>query len=272
MGFCVPGPTVTIDGIVLDAAPMSLNNHLPGVDVETYPLGPGGGTFTDDPDTGVGPGRYVGTGIAVPGGGNATTRKDWPPPTQNSEEQAKAIEISRRPAKPTDPIEAVKLPDGVKYATKISKYLTLADLSANSLFRYHLTSNAGLTIEQIATNLKALSTRLIDPIIDQFGMPGGSISGRAYIVNSGFRAKSGKSAHNRGMAADLMWPGQGKDFHFNVAKFVQANKLDFHHLFVEQGNSWWVHVAYNLQGNIHLTGINPVASDNSNFKYGVSFA
>lgn len=254
MSICIPGPKIVIDGISLDAAPNSINNVRSGVDIVANSDAPGAGQFSDDPHTS--------TNVGGSGGVDS-----WPVPEQTESERKQADEITRRPTEKPEEFDDVKLPDGIKYSKKISKHLTLGDLSANALFANHLRANVGFSVEGIATNLSALATRLIDPIIDKFGPPGQG----GKIINSGFRAASGRSLHNRGRAADLQWPGQGESFHMNVAKFVQDSGLKFDQLLVEKGNSWWVHVGYSLEGNSSLTGINPNARSNSTWRYNVKF-
>lgn len=259
MSVCGDSPKITIDGITLDAPDLTLNNVRGGVDIDpsTNPVtmyAPGVGQFTDDPHT----------TTEVPSDG----LRAWPPPAQSAADREAAEAITRRPAIPADPIEDVRLPNGIKYGTQVSQFLTLGDLSARALFANHLKANAGFSVEGIATNLKALSTRLIDPIINQFGLPG---TPGQYIINSGFRPKAGRSLHNRGRAADLQWPGQGEAFHMSVAKFVQDSGLAFDQLLVEKGNQWWVHVGYSLEGNTFLTGINTNALSRSTWRYNVRF-
>lgn len=253
MAICIEGPKVTIDGISLDAAELSLNNMSAAFDTTANPDSPGAAMYADDPHT----------SVDVPGDNGP---RSWPVPAQSSSEAAEADRITRKPAKPAEPIEGIKLPDGIKYSMKISKYLTLGDLSAKALYPHHLSSNVGFTVEGIATNLKALSTRVLDPIFDQYGVAGSS----SYIVNSGFRPNSGGSRHNRGRAADLQWPGQSESFYFEVAKFVQDN-LEFDQVLLEKATGWWIHVAYSLEGNTSLTGINPNATSKGNWRYGVKF-
>ncbi|NJO65679.1 MAG: hypothetical protein HC836_48675 [Richelia sp. RM2_1_2] len=168
---------------------------------------------------------------------------------------------------PTQSVGNVTLPNGVDYSLKLSKFLTLGDLTVNSWASYHLTPQVGYTVEQLATNLKGLAVNVLDPVISQFGPPG---TGK-FTINSGFRRYPGGkvSQHNRGQAADLQWAGRSAEFHLGVAQWIYAN-LSFDQLLLEKGNSYWVHVSFTNEKTLRRSiGSTANASSDSAWRWGV---
>jgi hypothetical protein len=113
---------------------------------------------------------------------------------------------------------------------------------------------AGLTIQQIVSNLSLVATNIIEPVYDMVGGPKG------IIITSGFRSKlppggSSTSYHFKGLACDFVLAGKNfnADEHFKFANMLVGSGLGFDKVLLEyrepgkNGNNSnnrlvWVHV------------------------------
>lgn len=127
--------------------------------------------------------------------------------------------------------------NGVDYSTKISKNLTLADVTLKPFFPHELSASVDFSIPEMIRNLSALSENIIEPLLDQF--PGGRL-------NSVFRKYTkGKSQHEKGMAIDIQWPGVKASKYTEIANWVKDN-LDYDQLIMEHGKSIWLHISFDV--------------------------
>lgn len=123
--------------------------------------------------------------------------------------------------------------------TQISKYFTIGNLSSNAaVSKYPIQAQHGLTIPQIACNLKTLAENSLDAIKSKYP--------NAFIT-SGFRAGSGTSQHERGEAADIQFTGASKSDYYEIAKWIKDNVV-FDKLLLEYKTTGsgmpWIHISY----------------------------
>ena len=131
------------------------------------------------------------------------------------------------------------IPDTIQ----ISKKFTLGMVSSKAVVsRYPITAQHGLTISEIACNLKNLAENCLDPIKDKYPN---------MFVTSGFRLGTGTSQHERGFAADMQFTNASKSDYFTIAQWIKDNVL-FDQLLLEYkttGTSMpWIHISYNGNG------------------------
>lgn len=126
------------------------------------------------------------------------------------------------------------------YNKKISKYYTLADLTANGTRK--LRAQAGLTADQIYLNLKALAVNVLDPLKELYP---------SMKINSGLRLENTTSQHNKGQAVDVSFPGLSRaqlyDRILEVQKLIPYDQLLLE--YQTPGGNGWIHISYNISGN-----------------------
>ena len=137
-----------------------------------------------------------------------------------------------------------KLPDtAISGELQMSKYYRLCHLTHPSpIFPYQIRAQGGRNKSRLAANLSLLSQNCLDPIKEKYSQ---------VSINSAFRQGSGKSQHERGMAADLTFGRSSTDPEsmYQIATWVRDNIL-FDQLILEYGNSQiWIHISYNGEGS-----------------------
>lgn len=120
----------------------------------------------------------------------------------------------------------------------------------------------GLSAQAIICNLKALCENVLIPLIAQF--PG-------MRINSGFRAGTSGSQHNKGMAVDLSWPTQPGDANThaqNVYNWLSTN-VPFDQVISERRSSMWIHVSFNGQSTTQRKSV--ISTPNGSAPYSSGF-
>lgn len=124
----------------------------------------------------------------------------------------------------------------VDYSFSLSRNFTVRDLSLGAFFSHSIQAQHGFTDLEMICNLKSLCENCLEPLWSAF--PG-------FRINSGFRTGTGgKSQHERGMAADVQWPGISNQEYLRRANFCRDNLL-FDQFILEHGNNIWLHVSFN---------------------------
>jgi uncharacterized Zn-binding protein involved in type VI secretion len=134
----------------------------------------------------------------------------------------------------------------VDYNYPLGSNFILADLTIGTwvnnvtkgcYFRHKVRAQAGYTEPEIICNLKALAENVLDPLFDQYPSN--------FRINSGFRTfTTGRSQHEKGMAADIQWAGLSNAAYLTRAQWVRDN-LPYDQLIMEHGNSIWLHISFN---------------------------
>lgn len=129
----------------------------------------------------------------------------------------------------------------IDYDANLTPNVKLKEVSIAAKAGSHkIVDNVGLTKSQIICNLKALSENVIEKVRAKENIQ----------INSGFRAQSGSSQHNRGQAVDIRIVGKAadQDAHYDLAKWIVEN-CAFDKLILEKQNDrYWIHVSYNRSG------------------------
>lgn len=127
----------------------------------------------------------------------------------------------------------------------LSKYFAIGDLNKQGARK--IINQMGLTPQEIACNLKTLSTNVLDVIKEMY--PNMSIT-------SGFRrpgdvANSAKNSdHYYGRAADIQLPGYSRKQYYDAIAAIQQ-KVPYDQLILEYSgaNTTWIHVSLKPAGN-----------------------
>lgn len=183
-------------------------------------------------------------------GANAAFDDDFDNDNTSLKVEAEDIKIPEKVTKDVTPVvEKPKPPsqvcDGisdedVKDNLQLTTNFTLGKLSSQTVFRHTVQAQAGFSKAEIACNLKALATNILEPLMQQY--PG-------FRVNSGFRTFTvGKSQHEKGEACDIQWPGISYQEYLARAQWCKAN-LPYDQLIFEHGNSIWIHMSFNRVRN-----------------------
>lgn len=211
---------VMIGGVILPAdqnSPENANSVIGSVGISA---------IADSYETSVSDGKYPPSAQTSP-----------PPPIDDPISESN----DDRPADNATPVtdcSMIVIP--VDYAFQVSPNFTLGDLSVKCVFPHAIKGQNGFTLSQIACNLKALAEHVLEAIWAKY--PG-------FKVNSAFRTKqNGKSQHEKGQAADLQWPGISYDEYWTRINWIKDN-INYDQLLFEHGNSPWVHVSFNSEGN-----------------------
>lgn len=137
----------------------------------------------------------------------------------------------------------------VDYTFQLSEHFKLDQLSIKCIFPHAIKAQNGKTLSEIVCNLKALSEHVLEPIW---------AAHPNFRVNSAFRTRqNGKSQHEMGQAADLQWPGMSYDQLWTIVQWVKDN-INYDQLLWEHGNSPWIHVSFNTNGNRSKSASNAV--------------
>lgn len=142
------------------------------------------------------------------------------------------------PAPTTLPVDCQEIRGNVSGTTQLSPHFTIDRLTQCPAGRHRLQAQVGLTIPQIICNLRGLCVNILEPMYSHF-------NGK-FIVNSGFRAGSGTSQHNKGQAADCYFPGYDSDQILAAATWIQ-NNLPFDQMILERSvktGTRWIHVSF----------------------------
>lgn len=211
---------VMIGGVVLPADQNSAENASPVI------ASLGISAIADSYETSVSDGKYP------------PSAQTSPPPTIDAPISESNDARPQDAATPVTDCSMIVIP--VDYAFQVSPHFTLGDLSVKCVFPHAIKAQNGFTLSQIACNLKALCEHVLEPIWAQY--PG-------FKVNSAFRTKqNGKSQHEKGQAADLQWPGISYNEYWTRINWIKDN-INYDQLLFEHGNSPWVHVSFNSEGN-----------------------
>lgn len=152
--------------------------------------------------------------------------KTGEPPVQPQSTDAKAAEIPKKP-----PISAEDNP-------QLSEHFWLSDLTTNCVYPHKLVEQAGLTRDELISNLQDVAVNVLEPLVSRYGRS-------AFVITSGFRpvSGSGKSQHFTGQAVDVQFPGTEL---VHIAHEVSILVPNFDQLILEyHGNSPVLHTSYN---------------------------
>lgn len=111
---------------------------------------------------------------------------------------------------------------------------TIGDLSIDALFSHAIVDQNGLTRQDIVCNLQGLAEKILQPLMDEYGL---------FRINSGFRKAVGTSQHNKGQGVDIQNPSWPIAKYTEVAEWM-ADNLPCDQLILEHGNSIWIHVSF----------------------------
>lgn len=126
-------------------------------------------------------------------------------------------------------------------STQMSRHFTLADLTTKCALaneRNKLVPWRGLSVAELACNLKKLAENALDPIKDKYP--------NMFVTNT-FRLSTGNSRHGHGKCADLQFRGVSNKDYFEIAKWIKDN-IPFERLALEGKNTGtgaaWIHIEY----------------------------
>lgn len=191
--------------------------------------------IADSYETSVGDGKYP-----------PSEQTSLPPPIDETPVDS-ADERPEDEVTPATDCSTIVIP--VDYDFQVSPHFTLGQLSVKCIFPHAIKAQNGLTLQEIACNLKALAEHVLEPIWSKYPN---------FRVNSAFRTRqNGKSQHEKGQAADLQWPGISYDEYWSRINWIKDN-INYDQLLFEHGNSPWVHVSFNNQGNRSKSASNAV--------------
>lgn len=161
---------------------------------------------------------------------------EYPPDTPPAEDPAPPTDVQEPEKEIPEEIPSCGDFTEVDYNQRLSQSFTVGNLSTGALFSHTIKAQCGFTSLEILCNLKALCENVLEPINSAY--PG-------FRINSGFRtATRCRSQHEKGMAADLQWPGISNKEYLRRSEWVRDNIL-FDQEIMEHGNSIWLHVSYN---------------------------
>lgn len=157
------------------------------------------------------------------------------PPAQESDEQppANAEEV------PTDCAAITE--QNINDSFRLSTNFTLGMLSSQAVIsRAPVRAQQGLTVSQIACNLKAVAENVCEAVRARYG---------SLIITSGFRPGSGPSQHERGQAVDIQFPGISDAEYWERAQWVKDNIAYDQFILEYLGNRPWFHLSFSRSGN-----------------------
>lgn len=178
----------------------------------------------------------------------------YPPPPQTTPpspitEDAEEENNTRPEDQPTPAVDCTMITTPIDYKLQLTPRFKLEDLSIKALFPHAIKAQNGLSVSQIACNLKALAENVLEPIWVQYPN---------FRVNSAFRTKqNGRSQHELGEAADLQWPGASYDELWAIVNWIKDN-INYDQLLWEHGNAPWIHVSFKAAGNRSKSSPNAV--------------
>jgi hypothetical protein len=125
---------------------------------------------------------------------------------------------------------------------KLSQNFTLGQLSSQAIVsKSAIQPQHGLSLQDIACNLKAVAENLLEPLL--------AYVGPKVVVTSGFRIGGSRSQHELGQAVDVQLTGTSNDQMFEIAKWVKENLPYDQFIYEYNGNKPWLHMSYNRAGN-----------------------
>lgn len=208
------------------------------------------GNIDDDPDGDDGLNIYP---PLTPVLDSTTGEYVFPTPTPEQQAESDALDVSPTaqvdedivpPLDSTTPITAcIDIPPSFPDDFALTSQYTLGQLSTQTvLSKNRVRAQHGFTKEDIVCNLQAWAQNIGDPLA--------AYTGRGnMMITSGFRIGGGRSQHERGMAADIQYPGKTNTEVYNIAVWIKDN-LPFDQLILEYGgNRPWIHVSFNRFGN-----------------------
>lgn len=150
-------------------------------------------------------------------------------------------------ATPATDCSVITMP--VDYSLQLSEHFKLEQMTVKAVFPHALKAQNGLSLPEIACNLKALAEHVLEAIWEKYP---------DFRINSAFRTRqNGKSQHEKGQGADIQWPGISYDEYWTRVNWIKDN-INYDQLLFEHGNMPWIHVSFNQDGNRSKTASNAV--------------
>lgn len=149
------------------------------------------------------------------------------------------------------PVECSMFTNSLDYTAKISKNFYLKDVTlAPALSKFQIVEQRGLSIPQIACNLKGLATNILDPLADKYGKSGLLLTSVYRHVNP---SRNYVSQHELGQACDIQFPGQhtgslSGDEWWERVMWIK-NNLPYDQFILEYlGKKPWCHISFAPNG------------------------
>lgn len=173
-------------------------------------------------------------------GENADDHPAASQPGTEPPEGSDVVEDGENNAEPTD-VSCNGLSGNSPPSLVLAPGFTLGQLSSQAVFPHSIRPQHGFNKAQIICNLKALTVNCLVPIAAHFGRG-------SFRINSGFRQGNGSSQHQRGMAADLQFPGKNATQMLAIATWIRDN-VPYDQLIQEKGSGIWIHVSFDRTKN-----------------------
>lgn len=160
------------------------------------------------------------------------------PDEESKETSEEELEKSNEPVMPVGCTD-IKTP--ITSSTRLSPNFTVGSFlkpsSGGSIVAQH-----GLTVEQIACNLKWVAVNVAEPIKRKY--PG-------LIITSGFRRGNGTSQHERGQAMDMQFSDcrTREDYYERCKELIKIVPAIDQIIFEQKGSTTWVHISSKQSGN-----------------------
>lgn len=128
----------------------------------------------------------------------------------------------------------------IPYGAKISKYLTLGNVSSKAQSAQNIRPQCGRSADMICKELSFIATNILDPIIDKHGT--------GWTITSGFRGPGGSnfpgSDHCWGNAVDFKYYAKDRRGHLAICEGARADNLPVSQCIFEiPGSTMWCHFA-----------------------------
>lgn len=133
---------------------------------------------------------------------------------------------------------------------KLSDHFKIRDLTNTPVSPMKLKAQAGLSIDQIVQNMKAVAQNILEPVY--------LLLGNKFIISHALRDPAGTTSpsdHHYGSAVDLQFPGVDHNEVVHIAKKIRDILPKWHQIIVEyHGRAPVLHISYRIPG--HPRGIN----------------
>lgn len=161
----------------------------------------------------------------------------WPAEETNDPVQQPAeIIVESNPNTPLSP--DCEIITTIDYNYRLSENFTLGQLSNRAVFAHNIRAQNGLSVSDIICNLKHLAVNILEPLRAKYPN---------IRINSGFRAGTSNSQHNKGQAVDIQVPGASASVYTDMAAWIAKN-LPVDQFIIEHAKSVWLHISYNPSG------------------------
>lgn len=161
----------------------------------------------------------------------------WPAEETNDPvAQPTEIDVVANPNTPLSP--DCEIINTIDYNYRLSENFTLGQLSNRAVFPHSIRAQNGLSVSDIICNLKHLAVNILEPLKAKYP---------DIRINSGFRAGTSNSQHNKGQAVDIQVPGAAASVYSDMAAWIVKN-LPVDQFILEHGRSVWLHISYNSIG------------------------